>query len=59
MSKGLIGKILILLGWIIIGIKAVYFQEDVFRYIFIGVAIVMFIMGGILIPTYSNKKEDI
>ncbi|WP_214483673.1 hypothetical protein [Bacillus sp. SM2101] len=59
MSKGLIGKILILLGWIIIGIKAVYYQEELFRYIFIGAAIVMFIMGSILIPTYSNKNEDI
>ncbi|MED4732459.1 hypothetical protein P9597_31145 [Aneurinibacillus migulanus] len=57
MSKQLIGKLLIILGFVLMMVKAVFFPSYEFSYIFTLISLGLCFIGSILIPNYSTKKD--
>ncbi|MED0706302.1 hypothetical protein [Aneurinibacillus aneurinilyticus] len=57
MSKQLIGKFLIILGFVLMMVKAVFFQSYEFRYIFTLISFGLCLIGFMLVPNYPTKKD--
>ncbi|MGQ5110977.1 hypothetical protein ACRV5I_11680 [Bacillus halotolerans] len=58
MSRQILGKIMVVLGAIAMAINVMFFKSSEYYDVVRGVSFVMFILGIILVPTYSKSQRD-
>ncbi|MCY9187726.1 hypothetical protein ACKOKD_16070 [Bacillus mojavensis] len=58
MSRQIIGKIMVVLGAIAMAINVMFFKSSEYYDVVRGVSFVMFILGIILVPTYSKSQKN-
>ncbi|MGV4322292.1 hypothetical protein [Bacillus mojavensis] len=58
MSTQIIGKIMVVLGAIAMAINVMFFKSSEYYDVVRGVSFVMFILGIILVPTYSKSQKN-